>query len=96
MITWGISANSHNAAVAVFDGDRLIFATETERWSGVKNDPHLASDLHYYLHTKSLTPSKIIWYEKPLLKTLRQLEAGQGLNLKENNIRRYIKKSGLP
>jgi carbamoyltransferase len=91
MITWGISANSHNAAVAVFSDDRLVFASETERWSGIKNDPHLDANMHYYLHTKSLTPSEIVWYEKPLLKTLRQFEAGQGFKFKENNIRRYIK-----
>jgi len=91
MITWGISANSHNAAVAVFNNQRLIFASETERYSGIKNDPHLNKDLIYELHYQGLTPDRIVWYEKPLLKTLRQLTAGQGLNLRENNVERYLR-----
>ena len=41
MITWGISAASHNAALAVFRDDQLIFASESERFSGIKNDPDL-------------------------------------------------------
>jgi carbamoyltransferase len=91
MITWGISANSHNAAVAVFANERLVFASETERWSGIKNDPDLDKDLIYDLHYKGLTPDRVIWYERPLLKTIRQLEAGQGWCYKENNIKRYLK-----
>ena len=91
MITWGISANSHNAAVAVFDNDDLIFASACERWSGVKNDPLLSSKLTTYLYDKNLIPDHIVWYEKPLLKSFRQFKAGQGLNLKENNVRSFLK-----
>jgi carbamoyltransferase len=93
MITWGISANSHNAAVAVFANDQLLFASETERFSGIKNDPQLDGALHYHLHQLGLTPDRIVWYERPLLKTLRQFEAGQGLLLKENNIKRYVQRN---
>lgn len=91
MIVWGISANSHNAAVAVFANDQLLFASETERFSGIKNDPHLDGALHYHLHQRGLTPDRVVWYERPLVKTFRQLEAGQGLLLRENNIKRYIR-----
>ena len=31
-------------------------------------------------------PNKVIWYERPFLKTLRQYWAGQGWLGKENNI----------
>ena len=41
MITWGISANSHDAALAVFKDLELIFASQSERFSKIKNDPHL-------------------------------------------------------
>ena len=91
MITWGISANSHNAAVAVFADEHLIFASETERWSRIKNDPDLDKDLIYYLNDRNLTPDRIVWYEKPLLKTVRQLQAGQGWRYQENNIKQYLK-----
>lgn len=90
MITWGVSANSHNAALAVFDNDKLVFASETERWSGIKNDSHLEPQLHYHLYDLGLEPEKVIWYERPFIKTLRQLESGQGWRWKENNVKKYI------
>ena len=80
MITWGISGNSHNAALAVFADEKLVFASESERFSGKKNDPHLNLDLiNYAAQNFGGFPQKICWYEKPWLKTLRQLGAGQGL-----------------
>ena len=45
MITWGISANSHDAALAVFKDRELVFASHSERYSGVKNDAHLNDKL---------------------------------------------------
>jgi carbamoyltransferase len=90
MITWGISANSHNAAIAVFKDQELVFASETERWSKIKNDPNLSHDLVYYLNEQNLTPDRIVWYERPLLKSLRQFKAGQGITFKENNIKQYL------
>jgi carbamoyltransferase len=89
MITWGISANSHNAALAVFDNDTLVFASESERFSGLKNDAHLNRSLVY--HAKQFgEPDRVYWYEKPLLKTIRQFSAGQGRNRLENNIEIYL------
>jgi carbamoyltransferase len=72
MITWGISAASHNAAVAVFDDDRLIFASDSERFSKIKNDPDLCHELISHAR-KFGDPELVCWYEKPWLKTLRQL-----------------------
>lgn len=55
MIIWGISANSHDAALAVFEYKRkglgpnysleLKFASHSERFSGIKNDAHLNKEL---------------------------------------------------
>ncbi len=89
MIEWGISANSHNAALAVFKDNQLVFASESERFSKIKNDPHL----HYALINEAEKygkPDVVYWYEKPWLKTARQFLAGQGLNLRENNIKEYL------
>ncbi len=94
MITWGISANSHDAALAVFEDKNLVFASHSERFSGIKNDPHLNSSLIDYAK-KWGEPNKICWYEKPLLKSLRQLYAGQGFRFKENNITRYLRSYGI-
>lgn len=87
MIKWGISANSHNAALAVFKGNDLVFASESERFSRVKNDPDLNEELIKYA-LQFGEPDEIVWYEKPWLKTLRQLGAGQGF--RNNNVKQYL------
>ena len=92
MISWGISANSHNAALAVFNDHDLLFASESERFSKFKNDPNL----HHSLLTYTLKfgePEKIYWYERPWLKTIRQFYAGQGLQ--DNNIKKYLQRYGI-
>jgi carbamoyltransferase len=94
MITWGISANSHNAALAVFDNDRLVFASESERFSRQKNDPDLNLKL-IAAANKYGDPGQIYWYENPWAKTLRQFTAGQGFNLKENSVPEYLKRFGI-
>lgn len=90
MITWGISANSHNAALSVFDGDELIFASESERFSKIKNDPDLNLDLIDYARNIGGSPNLICWYEKPWLKTVRQYCAGQ--EFQSNDIKDYLSK----
>ena len=94
MITWGISANSHDAALAVFTDDGLEFASHSERFSGVKNDPHLNQELIEYAKQWG-EPDEVIWYERPFVKTLRQLRAGQGIRLRENNIKHYLRSYGI-
>jgi carbamoyltransferase len=94
MITWGISANSHDAALAVFVCNELKFASHSERFSGIKNDAHLNKELIDYARQWG-EPDEVIWYERPFVKTLRQLRAGQGWNWSENNIRSYLKNYGI-
>lgn len=94
MISWGISANSHDAALAVFLDEKLVFASESERFSGIKNDPNLCDRLIQYAK-KFGEPDVVYWYEKPWLKTARQFIAGQGLNIKENNVKHYLKKYNI-
>jgi carbamoyltransferase len=94
MITWGISANSHDAALAVFSNDGLEFASHSERFSGVKNDAHLNTALIDYAKQWG-EPDEVVWYERPFRKTLRQLRAGQGWNYRENNIKSYLNGYGI-
>ena len=89
MITWGISANSHDAALAVFVNDQLEFASHAERYSGKKND----ADLNFGIISaakKYGLPDKVVWYESPIKKSARQLIAGQGWKFNENNIKQYL------
>ena len=95
MITWGISANSHDAALAVFVDEKLAFASHSERFSGKKNDPDLCVDLVDYARTTYGEPDRVIWYEKPWAKTLRQWRAGQGWNHRSNNIKQYLAKYNI-
>jgi len=94
MITWGISANSHDAALAVFSNSGLEFASHAERFSGIKNDAHLNFKLIDYAKQWG-EPNEVVWYERPFRKTLRQLRAGQGWNHSENNIKSYLKSYGI-
>jgi len=95
MVTWGISANSHDAALAVFTEDGMEFASHAERFSGVKNDAHLNNKLVEYAKQWG-EPDEVVWYEKPGLKTLRQIRAGQGFGYwKKNNIKAYLKNYGI-
>ncbi len=89
MISWGISANSHDAALAVFNRNDLVFASHSERFSGIKNDRNLCSSLIDYAKDFGL-PETVYWYENPWKKTFRQLFAGQGWKLKDNNIKQYL------
>ena len=95
MITWGISANSHDAALAVFTNKELVFASHSERYSGLKNDAHLNDKLISEAR-KWGEPDEVIWYERPLVKTLRQLRAGQGWTYyNKNNISNYLRSYGI-
>lgn len=90
MIVWGISANSHDAALSVFVDDNLVFASHSERFSGIKNDPDLCQELVDYAKNNWGEPRRIYWYERPFVKSIRQLFAGQGWKFNENNISKYL------
>ena len=89
MISWGVSANSHDAALAVFADEKLVFASHSERYSGLKNDRDLCKELVAAAKQFGY-PDKIYWYEKPFKKTLRQLFAGQGWKRRDNDIDIYM------
>lgn len=89
MITWGISANSHDASLAVFEQKNLLFASHSERFSEIKNDANLCPELIEYAERNYGKPNEIFWYEKPWLKTLRQFYARQGFV--RNNVKSYLK-----
>lgn len=94
MITWGISANSHDAALAVFVDEKLVFASHSERFSGKKNDRDLCESLVQYARQWG-DPDRVYWYENPYLKTARQLYAGQGWKLQDNNVPVYLARYGI-
>ena len=89
MIKWGMVGNSHDASIAVFNDNKLLWAALAKDFSGIPNDPHPNKELIDAAWAYG-RPSEIVWYERPFLKTLRQFRAGQGWLGKENNIKRYL------
>ncbi|MEU4711140.1 carbamoyltransferase C-terminal domain-containing protein [Nocardia salmonicida] len=73
---WGVSALSHDASLAVLEDGRPLFAAHAERYSRLKNDPHLCNGL-IQAALQFGRPDVIAWYERPLLKKARHLRAGQ-------------------
>jgi carbamoyltransferase len=94
MITWGLVGNSHDASVAVFDNNNLRWAALAKDFSSIPNDPHLNSEIIKRAIDLAGRPDQIVWYERPVLKTLRQLWAGQGWLYNENNICKYLELRG--
>jgi len=94
MITWGVSANSHDAALAVLKDDDIVFASHAERFSGKKNDAHLNQSLIRHALEWG-EPDRCVWYEKPITKFARQLIAGQGWRWQENNPRVYLRRYAI-
>ena len=91
----GINALNHDAAMALIDDGEVLFAGHSERYSGVKNDSDLNSELLTDL-TQYGTPEKVVYFERPYLKKLRQFRAGQfgevfnSDNLPSNYLRNFI------
>jgi carbamoyltransferase len=92
MIEWGISAGAHDASLAVVSGNEILFASHAERYSGIKNDKDLNAEL-IHAALKFGKPEKIHWYEKPKLRVMRRLLAGQGLV--RFSVRQYLEHFGL-
>jgi len=78
----GISSGFHDAAVSVIDdaGD-ILFAGHSERYSKNKHDKNICEGLLYdaFQHTNS-TNLQYHYYERPWLKSLRQLRSGEGFS----------------
>ena len=95
MITWGAVGNSHDASLAVFSYNELVWAGLARDFSGIPNDPNLNQGILDYAIEHWGYPSYIIWYERPGLKTLRQWWAGQGWLAEENDIEDYFRLRGI-
>ena len=76
MIIWGVTALGHDGAISVIKNNKIVFAGHTERYTRIKNDPHLCQEIVNEALEYGY-PEKIYWYEKPLLKKTRQAWAGQ-------------------
>ena len=94
----GISAGFHDAAAAVINqsGD-ILFAGHSERYSKQKNDADLCAGLlddvirYNDYGPMSGTPEIVAYYERPWLKQIRQLYAGQGIEWDKIKVNQILK-----
>lgn len=76
----GISCGFHDAAISLIDNTgKILFAGHSERYSKYKHDAKLSSGLITDALSYSNNDIELHYYEKPWLKAIRQLRAGQSL-----------------
>lgn len=93
-IIWGVCALNHDASITVISNDKILFAGHSERYSKIKNDPHL----HAQLIAAALEfgyPDKVVWFERPLLKKVRQAYAQQWDEVWSITPAEYLKNVGI-
>ena len=78
----GINALNHDAAITLIEDDKILFAAHAERYSGIKNDSNLNKEMfedmeNYICQYGRGDIDKVVWFERPWVKKLRQLKAGQ-------------------
>jgi carbamoyltransferase len=90
----GISAGFHDAAVSVVNnqGD-ILFASHSERYSKNKHDKYLCLDIIKDAIHYCDDEWEVHYYEKPLMKYLRQLWAGEKPSLSNLSVKDII---GMP
>lgn len=97
----GVSAGFHDAALSVVNnrGD-ILFAGHSERYSKVKNDSCLHTDLVMEVANHDI--QKVAFYERPWMHNLQQWRSGQGEygpwtgRSAVNKYLPYFKKASLP
>ena len=80
----GFNETSHDAALALIDDGKILFAGHAERYSKKKNDWYTNQNLWDNAY-KYGTPDVIAYYEKPWLKRLRLFTKGGSADWKPFN-----------
>ena len=91
MRTLGLSFGFHDAGVCMLDGNEIEFASHSERYSKIKNDPWI----NHQIISDALAggkPDVIVLHEKAWLKKCRNLVNGNWRALLEPTQTKWIKK----
>jgi len=87
----GISAGFHDAAVSVIDKNgNIVFAGHNERYSGIKHDKNINSAIIENALEYIEGDFEVHYYERPLLKYIRQLYAGEKPSLSSLNPKNFL------
>ena len=93
--TLGLSAGFHDAAVSLIDSHgNIVFAGHSERYSKIKNDADIHPDLVAELYGYDI--ADVAYYERPLIKQLRQWYAGQGFEWDKLRLSRIVQQQLRP
>lgn len=75
-IIWGVSCLSHDAALAVIQDDKILYASHGERYSRIKNsifiEPEQVQEALEYG-----VPDRVVYFERPRWKNLRRALSGE-------------------
>ncbi len=72
----GINALNHDACITLLDGKDILYAGHAERYSGIKNDSLLNKEMIEDVKQYGGW-DKVVYFERPWCKKLRQIYAGQ-------------------
>ena len=86
----GISAGFHDAAATVISPNgKILFAGHSERYSKKKNDADFCTPLIRELENYNPIDT-VAYYERPMMKQLRQLYSGQGIEWNKLSVKKNI------
>ncbi len=97
MTIWGINALNHDAGIAVMSAGQVVFNKRSSEYSNIPGDNYLNHNIIKDALDRGI-PNKIVWYENPWSKKLRQIRSGQwsdAINLREIP-RLYLNKFNFP
>lgn len=86
----GISAGFHDASATVLSRDgEILFAGHSERYSKVKSDPDICTDLMRDVMDCG-TIDHVAYYERPWAKQLRRLYSGEGIEWDKLSVKKIL------
>ena len=92
----GIASGFHDAAVSVIDHTgNILFAGHSERYSKQKHDKELCGTALYDALHHITDDYEVHYYERPWLKFLRQIRAGEPLDFRTLNVRNMIGQANM-
>ena len=95
-IVYGISAGFHDSALTITQGENILFASHSERFSKKKHDKDLSEDMLSYAIDNFGKPDQIAYYENHTKKKMRQFRSGENYNIfRSNPTKEVLKKFNL-
>lgn len=89
--TFGVAFGGHDASLAAVVDDRIVFASEAERYSRLKCDGSINADLVNAAVSRAGEPDVVVYYERPWRSNLRRRLSGQAPGLSRTDVTNTIR-----